>query len=49
MRELIFAVALVVSAACITVGVSLVSREAGWVAGGVLLALWSWLVLGDGE
>lgn len=49
MRELIFAVTLVVSAAAITVGVALIQPEAGWVVGGVLFGMWSWLVLGETE
>lgn len=47
MRELIFAAALAVAGSLITTGVALLVPAVAWIVAGVLLALWSWLVLGD--
>lgn len=47
MRELLFAAALLAAASSVTVGVALLLPAAAWIVGGVLFALWSWLVLGD--
>lgn len=46
-RLVALAVVLFVSAALIAVGVALTSLSAGLVVAGVLLAGWSWLVLGE--
>lgn len=46
-REWIFAVLLVVAGGFVVTGVSAWSSAAAWVAAGVLLAGWSWLVLGE--
>lgn len=46
-RAWIFAGVLVVAAGLVVVGVSMVHQAAGFVAAGVLLAGWAWLVLGD--
>lgn len=47
MRERILAVLLAVAGGLVVVGVALVSQAAAFVAGGVLLAAWSWLLLGE--
>lgn len=49
MRELIFAVMLALASAAIVTGAAMFTPAAGWVAFGVLLAVWSWLVLGEVE
>ena len=47
MRERILAVLLALAAGLVVVGAALASEVAGFVVGGVLLAAWSWLVLGE--
>lgn len=47
MRERILAVLLALAGGLVVVGVALVSPSAAFVAGGVLLAGWSWLLLGE--
>lgn len=46
MRVFVFLAALLVSAACVVVGVAHWSFGAAWVLAGVLLAALSWLALG---
>jgi len=46
-RELIFAVLLLVAGGLVVAGLAAVHHAAGLVAAGVLLAAWSWLILGD--
>ena len=46
-RIIVFACVLALAAAAVTVGASIMHHAAGWVVGGVLAALWSWLILGD--
>ncbi len=45
MRDWILAVLLALAAAAVVVGVATFSAGAGWIAGGVALAGWSWLVV----
>jgi hypothetical protein len=46
-RERILAFLLAVSAGLITVGVACYSRGGALIVGGVLLAGWSWLLVGE--
>lgn len=46
-RAWIFAALLLVSSGLVVAGVAAWSEPAGLVVGGVLLAVWGWLVLGD--
>lgn len=46
-REWLLALLLAIAAALVTAGVADVSSEAGMVIGGILLAAWAWLVLGE--
>ena len=48
-REVMFAVALAVAGALVAAGVALVWIPGALMVGGVLLAVWSWLLLGDIE
>ena len=48
-HEILFAFALATAAQLIIVGVALVSVPAGFIAAGVLTAVWSWLVLSGVE
>lgn len=48
-EQIILAVLLAVAAAAITIGCFQLCVALGWIAGGVCLAGWSWLVLGDVE
>lgn len=47
MREVLFAVALLAAGTLVTIGATLMHRSAGFATAGFLLALWSWLVLGE--
>ena len=47
MRERILAVLLALAAGLVVVGAALASDAAGFVVGGMLLAGWSWLILGE--
>lgn len=49
MREQTLAVLLATAAALIVIGVAHFSTGAAFITGGVLLALWSWLLFGDVE
>lgn len=49
MRELVFAVLLVVASAAIVTGAAMLSLGAGWITFGMLLAVWSWLIFGEVE
>jgi len=46
-REVMFAVALLAAFVAITIGVAMAYPPAAWIVGGLLGALWAWLVLGD--
>ena len=46
-REVVFAVALLVAAGLVVAGFALVQPAAALVAAGFLLAGWAWLVCGD--
>lgn len=46
-REWILGVLLAVAAGLVIYGVALLSAAAGFVVGGVLVALWSWLLFGE--
>ena len=46
-RELLLAVLLAVAGGCVVVGAATASVAAGWIVGGVALAGWSLVVLGD--
>lgn len=46
-RTLIFAAVLLLAAGAVTKGAATASEAAGWIVGGVLLAGWAWLVLGE--
>lgn len=46
-REVALAVCWLVAAAMVATGAALVYVPAGWIAGGVLLAAFGWLVLGE--
>jgi hypothetical protein len=48
-REVMFAAVLAVAAVAVVYGVTGFSPEAAWIIGGVLLAGWAWLILGDVE
>lgn len=48
MRVWIFAALLAVAAVLVTVGAASFHSGAGKIVGGVLLAVWAWLVLADG-
>jgi len=47
LRDAVFAILCVAAGISITIGVVHLSVAAGWITGGVLLAAWSWLVLGE--
>jgi hypothetical protein len=47
LREVGFAAALLAAGAAATYGASLLSVPIGWVTGGVLFGMWSWLVLAE--
>lgn len=47
MREALFALLLLAAAAMVVIGVTLLSVAAGWIAAGVTLAGFGWLVLGE--
>lgn len=47
LRDLTLAGALLLAGGLVVVGVSRINDAAGLITGGVLLALWSWLVLAD--
>lgn len=47
MREQILAVLLLMAGALIVAGVAQFSTGGAFIAGGALLALWSWLVFGE--
>lgn len=47
LREWMLAGLLAVAGACVVVGLWRVNESAGWVGGGVLLAVWSWSVFAD--
>lgn len=49
MRELLFAAMLALASAAIVAGAAMLTPGAGWIATGMLLAVWSWLVLGEVE
>lgn len=49
MREQTLAVLLLAAAAFIVTGVAQFSAGGAFIAGGALLALWSWLVFGEVE
>lgn len=46
-RAAVFALVLLASSGLITYGIARVNASAAWIAGGVLLAAWSWLVLSE--
>ena len=46
-NEWLFAVLLLVSASLITTGAALAWLPAGFMVGGLLLAVWSWFILAD--
>lgn len=46
-RELLFAVLLLIAAGLVTVGAWRLDQSVGLIVGGILLAGWSWLLLGD--
>lgn len=49
-REIVFAVALAIAGGLLTKGMFELAESVGWIAAGVLLAVWTWLVLsGDDE
>lgn len=47
MQEAILAVLLAVAGALVVIGVAMWSTAAGFVAGGAMLAAWSWMVLDE--
>lgn len=47
MREILFALALLVAGSCVVVGVALLFAPVAWIVAGVLVAGWSYLVLAD--
>lgn len=49
MRDVLFAVALLLCLAAIVVGVATYTVGAAWIVGGVLGVVWSWLVLGGDD
>lgn len=48
-EQIILAVLLAVAAVAVTIGVAVIWSPLGWIAGGLVLAGWSWLVFGDVE
>lgn len=46
-REALLALLFAVAAACVVVGVALVSSAAAWIVAGVLVAGWGVVVVGD--
>lgn len=49
MRDVLFAVALLLCLVSIVIGIATYSPGAAWIAGGVLGVVWSWLVLGGDD
>lgn len=47
LRTFLFAGFLGLAAVSITVGAAILHPSAGWIVGGLLCAVWSWLILGD--
>lgn len=47
MREWVFAVLLALAGVAVVIGVAGIAASAAWIVGGVLLAAWSWLMLGE--
>ena len=47
LREVLFAVTLIVAGVCVGVGVTLIFPPATWLYAGVALGVFGWLVLGD--
>jgi hypothetical protein len=47
LRTFLFAGVLVLAGAAITTGAAILHPSAGWIVGGLLCAVWSWLILGD--
>lgn len=47
MREYVLAALLALAAVLVVVGVAMLSEAAGWIAAGVAVAAWSWLMLGE--
>lgn len=46
-QALVFAVVLLAAGVMVSIGAAAVYRPSGLIVAGLLLALWSWLVLGD--
>jgi hypothetical protein len=44
-REIIFAAVLGIACGCIVYGIALLHEPTAWIVGGILGAVWSWLVL----
>lgn len=49
LEQVIFAALLAVAAIAVVIGCALLCPALAWIAGGVGLAGWSWLVFGDVE
>lgn len=48
-RELVFAVVLLIAAGLVTTGAYIAATSAGFIVGGLLLAGWCWLILAEGD
>lgn len=46
-REILFAICLIVAGSMIVAGVNMVSGPAAFVLGGLMFAGWSWLILSE--
>jgi hypothetical protein len=46
-REAILALLLAVAATMVVVGAAQLAEPVAWILGGLLLAVWSWLILAD--